>query len=88
MSIGPAWHDPARAPWAAPTLGTVDSRPRPRAPWSLRLVGIVVVALLAWLLLGSAISVGRAVVAIAGYVVVAFLAYTLGKWVGRHRAPG
>lgn len=44
-------------------------------------------ALLAWLLLGSAISVGRAVVALAGYVLVAFVAYTVGKWVGRHNAP-
>jgi hypothetical protein len=65
----------------------VDQRRRPRAPWSLRLVGVVVVALLAWVLLGSAISAGRAVVAIAGYVVVAVLAYTVGKWVGRHGAP-
>ena len=59
---------------------------RPRAPWSLRLVGIGVLALLAWLLFGSALSVVRAVVALAGYVVVAFLAYVIGKWVGRREA--
>ncbi len=44
-------------------------------------------ALLAWLLLGSALSVARAAVAIAGYVIVALVAYTVGKWVGRHAAP-
>ena len=60
---------------------------RARAPWSLRLLGIVVLALLGWLLLGSAISAARAVIAIAGYIVVAFVAYTVGKWVGRHGPP-
>jgi hypothetical protein len=65
----------------------VEQASRPRAPWSLKAFGVVVLALLAWLLLGSAISVGRAVVALAGYVLVAFVAYTVGKWVGRHAAP-
>ena len=60
---------------------------RPRAPLSVRLLGIVALALLGWLLLGSAISAGRAVIAIAGYVVVAVVAYTVGKWVGRHGPP-
>ncbi|HEY6316536.1 MAG TPA: hypothetical protein VI462_01455 [Acidimicrobiia bacterium] len=60
---------------------------RPRAPWSLKAFGIIVLALLAWLLLGSALSVARAAIAIAGYVIVAFVAYTVGKWVGRHGAP-
>jgi len=54
---------------------------------SLRLVGIVVLGLLAWLLFGSALSVLRAVIALAGYVIVAFIAYTVGKWVGRHSTP-
>ena len=60
----------------------------PRAPWSLQVVGIVVLALLAWLLLGSALSVARAVIALAGYVIVAFVAYH-GRQVGRatRRAP-
>jgi uncharacterized membrane protein YdjX (TVP38/TMEM64 family) len=52
----------------------------------LRLVGFGVLALLAWLLFGSALGVVRAIVALAGYVVVAFLAYLVGKWVGRHEA--
>ena len=66
---------------------TVEQASRPRAPWSLRAVGIVVLALLAWLLLGSALSVARAAIALAGYVIVAFVAYMVGKWVGRHSAP-
>ena len=60
---------------------------RPRAPWSVRLLGIVALALLAGLLLGSAMSAARTVIAIAGYLVVAFVAYTVGKWVGRHGPP-
>jgi putative flippase GtrA len=65
----------------------VSEPPRPRAPASLRVVGVVVLALLAWLLLGSALSVARAVIALAGYVIVAVVAYLVGKWVGRHSAP-
>jgi len=65
----------------------VEQASRPRAPWSLKAFGIIVLALLAWLLLGSALSVARAAVAIAGYVIVALVAYTVGKWVGRHAAP-
>jgi hypothetical protein len=64
-----------------------QSPSRPRAPLSLRVVGIVVLALLAWLLLGSALSVARALIALAGYVIVALIAYTIGKWVGRHSTP-
>jgi 4-amino-4-deoxy-L-arabinose transferase-like glycosyltransferase len=67
-------------------LVTEPQARRPRAPWSLRLIGVGVLALLAWLLFGSALSVVRAVVALAGYVVVAFLAYVIGKWVGRREA--
>ncbi|HEV2309844.1 MAG TPA: hypothetical protein VGU73_04940 [Acidimicrobiia bacterium] len=65
----------------------MEQASRPRAPWSLKAFGIIVLALLAWLLLGSAISVARAAVALAGYVLVAFVAYTVGKWVGRRSVP-
>jgi len=77
----------ARARWRPPYAGPVEQASRPRAPWSLRAAGIILLALLAWLLLGSAMSAARTVVAIAGYLLVAFLAYTIGKWVGRHSAP-
>lgn len=66
----------------------MSDAPRPRAPASLRVVGVVVLALLAWLLLGSALGIARAVIALAGYVIVAVVAYLIGKWVGRHSAPG
>jgi 4-amino-4-deoxy-L-arabinose transferase-like glycosyltransferase len=49
----------------------------------MRVVGIVVLALLAVLLFGSALSVVRAAIALAGYVIVAVGAYHVGKWVGR-----
>lgn len=65
----------------------MEQASRPRAPWSLKAFGIVVLALLAWLLLGSAISAARAAVALVGYVLVALVAYMVGKWVGRHSAP-
>jgi hypothetical protein len=70
-----------------PTLRLVNAPPRPHAPWSLRLLGLLVFALLGWLLLGSALSVARAILALAGYVIVAVLAYTVGNWVGRHSTP-
>jgi len=56
---------------------------RPRSPLFMRVVGVVVLALLAVLLFGSALSVVRAAIALAGYVIVAVGAYHVGKWVGR-----
>jgi len=47
----------------------------------------VALGLLAWLLFGSALSVIRAVIALAGYILVGVVAYTIGKWVGRHSTP-
>ncbi len=78
----------ARAAGATPTLARVkDDVERPRSPLSLRVVGLVALGLLAWLLFGSALSVARAFVALAGYVIVALGAYTVGKWVGRRSQP-
>jgi hypothetical protein len=57
---------------------------RPTSPWSLRITAIVVFVLVAWLLFGSSISIFRGLVALLGYVVVAFVAYHIGKFVGRH----
>jgi hypothetical protein len=56
---------------------------RPKAPGSLKLTAIVVLGLLAWLLFGSAMSVVRAGIALVGYVVVGFVAFHAGKYVGR-----
>ena len=56
---------------------------RPKTPGSLKVAGLVVLGVLAWLLFGSAMSVVRAAIALAGYVVVGFVAFTAGKLVGR-----
>ncbi len=65
----------------------VSDTQRPQTPVSVRAVGVIVLALLAWLLFGSALSVVRALIALAGYIIVAFVAYSVGKWVGRRSVP-
>jgi hypothetical protein len=59
---------------------------RPSTPASVKVVGIAVLVVLAWLLFGSALSVVRAALALFGYVVVGFVAYFIGKSVGRRSA--
>jgi hypothetical protein len=50
-------------------------------------VGLVVVAAIAvWVAAGLLFATVRLALAFAGYVVVAFLAYQFGKWVGRNSA--
>jgi hypothetical protein len=56
---------------------------RPKTPGSLKVAGVVVLGLLGWLLFGSALSVVRAVIALAGYVIVGVVAFNAGKFVGR-----
>ncbi len=56
---------------------------RPATPLSAKIGGIAVLALLAWLLFGSALSVVRAAIALVGYIVVGFVAFMIGKMVGR-----
>lgn len=56
---------------------------RPTTPATAKVGGILVLALLAWLLFGSALSVVKAAIALIGYVVVAFVAFNVGKVVGR-----
>jgi hypothetical protein len=47
-------------------------------------VGLVIVAAIAvWVAVGILFATLRVALAFAGYVIVAFLAYQLGKWVGR-----
>jgi hypothetical protein len=53
----------------------------------LRAVGVVVVGVAAWFLLGTALGVVRTIIAIAGYLIVGVVAFWIGKWVGRHSAP-
>jgi len=60
-----------------------DDLERPSTPASLKVIGILVLGLLAWLLFGSALSIVRAGLALFGYVVVGFIAYQVGKSAGR-----
>ena len=50
-------------------------------------VGLVIAAAIAvWLAVGLLFATLRLALAFAGYVIVAFLAYQVGKWVGRNSA--
>ena len=59
----------------------------PGIPWWFK-VGLVVVAAIAvWLAVGLLFATLRLALAFAGYVIVAFLFYQIGKWVG-HNSGG
>jgi hypothetical protein len=60
-----------------------DELERPRAPWSVKLVGLAVVIIVAWVVLFPLLNVAASLLALALYVVIAFLAYQVGKAVGR-----
>jgi hypothetical protein len=48
-------------------------------------VGLVIVAAIAvWLAVGLLFATLRLALTFAGYIIVAFLAYQVGKWVGRN----
>jgi hypothetical protein len=50
-------------------------------------IGLVIVAAIGvWLAVGILFATLRVALAFAGYVIVAFLAYQFGKWVGRSSA--
>lgn len=55
----------------------------PRSSWSWRLAGVAAVIVAAWVLLWPVLSVVRSLVAFALYIVVAVVAYHVGKLVGR-----
>jgi hypothetical protein len=48
---------------------------------------VIVVAIGVWLAVGLLFATLRLALAFAGYIIVAFLAYQLGKWVGRNSGP-
>lgn len=64
----------------------VSELERPTTPWSVKATGLVVVGLLAWLLFGSALTVAKAAIALAGYIVVGVAAFMIGRAVGRRGA--
>jgi multisubunit Na+/H+ antiporter MnhG subunit len=54
-----------------------------RTSWGLRLALVAVAIVVAWIVLGPVLSVARSILAIALYVVVAVVAYQVGKIAGR-----
>jgi len=60
-----------------------DDLDRPRASWSARIIGIAAVIVVAWVLLWPVLSIARSLVALALYVIIAVIAYQVGKAIGR-----
>jgi uncharacterized protein YacL len=56
---------------------------RPRASWSFRLIGLAVVIVVAWVVLFPLLNIAASLLALALYVIIAFVAYQIGKAVGR-----
>jgi hypothetical protein len=73
-------------PGPATYAGPVDDDLRPdraRTSWGMRLLGIAVVIIVAWVLLFPILSIASSLLALALYVIIAFVAYQVGKAVGR-----
>jgi hypothetical protein len=55
-------------------------------PWYVIVAIVILLAFAVWLVLGIVFTTLRLALAFAGYIIVAFLAYQVGKWVGRNSA--
>jgi predicted lysophospholipase L1 biosynthesis ABC-type transport system permease subunit len=55
----------------------------PKTPLWFKVGLVIVAAIGVWLAVGLVWTTLRLALAFAGYVIVAFLAYEVGKWVGR-----
>jgi uncharacterized protein YacL len=60
---------------------------RPGTPWSVKLVGLAVVIIVAWVILFPLLNIAASLLALALYVVIAVVAYQVGKAVGRAGRP-
>jgi uncharacterized protein YacL len=60
-----------------------DPVERPRTPLSVKLIGLAVVVIVAWVVLLPLFNIAASLLALALYVIVAFVAYQVGKAVGR-----
>ncbi len=56
---------------------------RPRTPLAVKIAALAVVVIVAWVVLLPLFNIAASLLALALYVVVAFLAYQVGKAVGR-----
>jgi uncharacterized protein YacL len=60
-----------------------DDLDRPRAPLGLKVLGIAVVIVIACVVLFPLLNIAASLFALALYVIIAFVAYQVGKAVGR-----
>jgi uncharacterized protein YacL len=60
-----------------------DPVERPRTPLAVKLIGLAVVVIVAWVVLLPLFDIAASLLALALYVIVAFVAYQVGKAVGR-----
>jgi hypothetical protein len=68
-------------------MGYEPERPtRPGLPLSVKLIGVAVLAVAAWIALSFVFAVAGRAIALLGYVVVAVIAYYVGKFAGRSSA--
>ena len=60
-----------------------DPVERPRTPLSVKIIGLAVVVIVAWVVLLPLFNIAASLLALALYVIIAFVAYQVGKAVGR-----
>ena len=56
---------------------------KPGTPLSVKIVGLAIVVIVAWVVLFPLLNIAASLLALALYVVIAFVAYQVGKAVGR-----
>jgi len=60
-----------------------DPVERPKASLGVKIVALAVVVIVAWVVLFPILNIAASLLALALYVVIAFIAYQVGKAVGR-----
>jgi hypothetical protein len=60
-----------------------DPVERPKTPMTVKILGLAVVIIVAWVVLFPILNIAASLLALALYVVIAFIAYQVGKAVGR-----
>jgi hypothetical protein len=66
---------------------SVAEAERPQTSFTAKLLAAVVIVVVAWIVFRLTFATVRFAFALAGYIIVAFVAYQFGKWVGRHSGP-
>jgi uncharacterized protein YacL len=60
-----------------------DPVERPKTPMTVKILGLAVVIIVAWVVLFPILNIAASLLALALYVVIAFIASQVGKAVGR-----